>query len=159
MSTLLYFWFTAFFIYHFALLTEGPPRTIFHCSEKNILKREVFTKELFFQKNQICGFLPTTVARKKDAYCKHVIVSVFAFVRIGVKRETCDSLISCSIPFLGQILSKKLWRTFVLETLSNFLNWLFVFSKICLVQAFQFLLLETDYLLRKYARWLQSSQL
>ena len=81
-----------------------------------------FRKGIFFTKKSI---LHTTSARKKGAYCKHISVSVFAFVSIGLKRETCVFLIYCSLPFLGHILPEKLWRMFVLKTLSNFPNWLF----------------------------------
>ena len=49
-----------------------------------------FRKGNFFHKKVNCFFLHTTSARKKGAYCKHISVSVFAFVSIGLKRETCD---------------------------------------------------------------------
>ena len=70
-----------------------------------------FRKGIFFTKKSIVFSLHTTSARKKGAYCKHISVSVFAFVSIGLKRETCD--------FFNLLLTSFSWTYFAREVMAH----------------------------------------
>ena len=75
-------------------------------AQKNISFRQ---GNCFTQKIKLF-FLHTTNARKKGAHCKHISVSVFAFVRIALKRETCD--------FFYLMFNSFFWTNFAREVLA-----------------------------------------
>ena len=114
--TLLYFTFVSQLSSSITLLYWQRVHTAqYFIAQKNISFRQ---GNCFTQKIKLF-FLHTTNARKKGAHCKHISVLVFAFVRIALKRETCDFFIWCSILFLDKFCQRSFgvclsWRPFLI---------------------------------------------
>ena len=110
MSTILYFTFILFRSFlHLSLCFIDRRSTPHNIS--SFIKISFRKGNFFLHKKVNCFFLHTTSARKKGAYCKHISVSVFAFVSIGLKRETCD--------FFNLLLTSFSWTYFAREVMAH----------------------------------------